>query len=156
MLNNYRHLFYYSVSFGGIYSSCNANMTLGGLATYIPPCLPKECQVEHLWPSSDLPGSPIPDHSHWFREGTYDPSCQHLSPGVFYLEFQGLFRSQRGGLVVTRRLLVTCFPITYRKKIQSRTSSKEIQGESWGTEIMILVSKVSRVVQISKIFPSIF
>lgn len=96
MLNNYRHLFYYSVSFGGIYSSCNANMTLGGLATYIPPCLPKECQVEHLWPSSDLPGSPIPDHSHWFREGMYDPSCQHLSPGVFYLEFQGHL-GHRGG-----------------------------------------------------------
>lgn len=37
--------------------------------TYPPPCLPRECQGEHIWPWSALPSSPILGHSHWSRGG---------------------------------------------------------------------------------------
>lgn len=156
ILNPDGHLFYYSAApFGGNCFPCNANAVLGGAILL----LLHTCQGSvrrSTWPWSDLPGSPSPGHSHWPKGGSMAQAVSIL-PNTFQRGVPGVRTLPSGS---QRRedwgLLVTLFPVTWRKETQPQTGGDETQrarGGEWNT---ILVSKAPRLSQISRIFSLIF
>lgn len=154
ILNSYGHLFYYSAPLGGNCSS-NANMNLGEAAIHTPPCLPRACCGEHMGSWSDLPSFPMFGHSHSSRGGSKTQAVSILPQdfSVWNSRSRDLafWITEMDGLGAAGAFI----PLIYRKEIQPKTSSEETQGEPWAHWNMTLASKVPRVAQVSRTFPSV-